>query len=171
MPQPQPNKDSKLILTPPKHDTISPMCHNCKCRPRVILLMLNTFYYHHPFTGHNTTSSHKEAEPLSQKANPTSSKTSPGSPKEAPQSTQPYQCCIQAQLYSSIATKCLQYWMHHIPAQRKHHHILQSQCITNTNTVRQQLCGPLALFLSISDCDQSFRSAHLISCNQSDSTK
>ena len=67
--------------------------------------------------------------------------------------------------YSSTATKCLQYGMHHIPAQRKHHHILQSQCITNTNTVRQQLCGPLALFLSISDCDQSFRSAYLTSCN------
>ena len=31
----------------------------------------------------------------------------PGSPKEALQSTLPYQCCIQAQLYSSIATKCL----------------------------------------------------------------
>ena len=47
----------------------------------------------------------------------------------------------------------------------------QSQCITNTNTVRQQLCRPPVRFLSISDCDQSFRSAHLMSCNQSDSTK
>ena len=54
---------------------------------------------------------------------------------------------------------------------RKHHNILQSQCITNTNTVRQQLCGSLVLFLSIADCNQNFRSAYLINCDQSDSTK
>ena len=47
----------------------------------------------------------------------------------------------------------------------------QHQCLTNTRTVSQQTCGPLELLISIVDCDQNFRSANLINCNQSDSTQ
>ena len=46
----------------------------------------------------------------------------------------------------------------------------QHQCLTNTNSASQQMCGPLELLTSIADCDQSFRSANVINCDQSDST-
>ena len=46
----------------------------------------------------------------------------------------------------------------------------QHQCLTNTNSASQQTCGPLELLTSIADCDQSFRSANVINCDQSDST-